>query len=414
MLDRGNMPSHVTGAGAETPLSAITRLAASAASGELIVASDAVEVHVYFLDGRLAWATSSTARQRFIDHLVEQLGVSGDAIRDVIEECHRSRRRLGETLVSWGVATEAQVRDALGAQIIDALATVEAHPHAQMLFLPRRMSYDRALTFDLAELVTSRAPTDLDDLATTIITTVLDSIPETLWVEVVSAEGVVARAARGATRPGEELAVLRRTLDDHAMDSLVVRRSGGVVVGHRLPARDAAVWCACGPEVKLGMVVHLLASAAGATASAPQASSPPETWQERPAAQATAATRVLTSAMKTSDDLIAGLVLDRDGRAGGAWRGPDDLDAHAAVARALAPVLRVQLRDSLARPVDRLVYEQVAVRGQRGKLAFHGTAPAGVPGSLWLVVPAWASQGLGWALLDAVSRQAADGAGGES
>lgn len=406
------MQSNAYVSGPETPLAAVVRLAASAATGELIAASDAVEIHVYFLEGRLAWATTSTARQTFLHHLVEHHQVSADVVRDVIEECQRSRKRLGETLIGWGVASAEQVRDALAAQIVEALDAVRAHPGARTLFLPRRMAYSRELTFALDDLLSRRPATDLAGAAESLIATVLDAVPDTLWVEVIGPDGGVGRAVRGSARPGDELAPLREALHVHDIDSLVLRTRAGVILGQRLPGHPASIWCAAGPEAKLGVATTVLASAVGASAPVPVPATA-EAWQEASTGGGPLAPGVIGGAMRTADDLVAGIALHDDGRAGTCWRGADPRDAHLAVARALAPLLTVRLRDALSTRTDALAYEEMSLRGTRGPLAYHGTRVPGRPASVWLALHAWASQGLGWALLQTVSRQVGDAPGGE-
>lgn len=409
--ESGDMRSSVHHCDPETPLAAIRRLAAGAASGELIVATDAVEIHVYFLEGRLAWATTSTSRHAFVQRLVDHHGIARDTIRDVIDECQRSRRRLGETLISWGIATAEQVRDALASQIAEALDAAAAHPAAQTLFLPRRMAYAIELTFALDELVARTPVSDLDELSETIVATVLDSIPETLWVEVTAGDRCLARAVRGTARPTDEVATLRRALDEDVVDALILRTNAGVILGQRVPGRPAAVWCAAGPGVKLGVASAVLVGAVGAMAPPPAVTPVEQATRERNLPSSPCAPGVLASALRTTDDLVAGLVLDRDGQASGAWRGEGDLDDHTAVARALLPALRVQLRAAFARTEGDLGYEQVSVRGQTARLAYHGALLRDGSGSIWLAVRPGASQGLGWALLQTVVRQCADAAG---
>lgn len=391
---------------AEPPLELVRRLAASGASGELISASDAVEVHVYLLDGRLAWATTSSDRNAFVAHLVNHHGVSAEGIREVVEECQRTRRRLGETLVSWGLATTAQVRDALGVQIAGALGALMNHESAQSIFLPRRMSYAYELTFDAAELLPTRVASDLEELAATLVATLLDSVHDAHWVEVVEGSEVIARAARARARSPEPLAAYRAVVHDGALDALVVRSGAGVVLGQRLPGRDATVWVGAAPDVKIGVAAALLATIAGSASPSHAAAPAGAAWHERGLRNGRAA--VISTAMKNTDDLVAVVLLDADGQATGAWRGSEDeLDAHARTCRALLPALHPRVGDSVT-PRDQLAGDHVALRGQRGGLVFHGTRPHGGRGTLWLALPTGVSQGLGWALLQALARQTAD------
>ncbi len=393
----------------ETPLATIVRLAATAATGELIAADDAVELHIYFLEGRLAWATCSTSRRTFVDHLVERHGVAADAVREVIDECQRSRRRLGETLIGWGVATPPQVRDALAAQLGEALEAATRHPGARTLFLPRRMTYDRALTFELEELLPARGTAELAGSTDDLVAMVVQALPEVLWVEVIVPGGEATREIRGAACPSDDLDGLRAALHEHAFDALALRTAAGVVLGQRLPGRAGSLWCASGPDTKLGVATTALASAVGATVAPPSRPAGGSAWRE---AGDSPAVGVLAAAMLTTDDLAAALLLRGDGRADGVWRGAATFDGYAASARALHPLLQAGLPASLAPPRGGLRPATTSLRAVRGPVAYHGGRLAGGTTSVWLAVNAWATQGLGWALLQTVSRQVADAQGG--
>jgi hypothetical protein len=184
----------------DTPWDTLRRLVDTGSTCELIIASDAVEIHVYLLDGRLAWATSSTARNEFLRRLVEDHGIASDVLRDVIEECRQTRGRLGETLISWGVATAEQIRDALRGQIEEALVTAVAHPGARCLFLPRRLQYAAELTFALGDVQLDAVTAGRSSVtAHRVVTTVLDGVPDALWVEVVDKLRRIGGATAGAT-----------------------------------------------------------------------------------------------------------------------------------------------------------------------------------------------------------------------
>src|SRR5262245_25437261 len=98
-------------------LDRIAALASQNASGELICASDSVEVHVFLQRGRIAWATDSTRPLAFTRHLLQTAQIDVEVFREILESCRREKRPLGETLIAWGVATREEVRDALRHQI---------------------------------------------------------------------------------------------------------------------------------------------------------------------------------------------------------------------------------------------------------------------------------------------------------
>jgi hypothetical protein len=87
------------------------------------------------------------------------------------------------------------------------------------------------------------------------------------------------------------------------------------------------------------------------------------------------------------------------------WRGSVGLDVHTAWARRLAPMLTTALRDTLSRSVGSLLYDHLALRAVVGNQVYYGTHLPDGKTAVWLVLGSWATQGLGWALLQAVARQ---------
>ena len=137
-----------------SPITLLSRLAASRATGELIAAGDGLEVHLYLQAGRVAWGTTTEERFVFRRHLVERCQVDEQALRAVFEECQRDRQPLGERLIARGLLSLEQVREALGAQVSATLASLARCSGAQTLFLPRGQNYatyDQRLTFELDE-----------------------------------------------------------------------------------------------------------------------------------------------------------------------------------------------------------------------------------------------------------------------
>lgn len=389
---------------AERPLEALVRLTRLGASGELIAASDATEIHVYLLEGRLAWATSAGERNAFIGHLVDD-GVPAEAVREVVAECQRTRKRLGETLVAWGVASAAQVRAALAAQIGLALEAMATHAGAQTLFLSRRMEYARDLTFGLDDFLAPRQTSTIDVIAEQLVATVLDAMPEAAWVEVVADDGgPPVRVARGRARPNAAVGGVQRLLREQRLDSLSLRFADGAMLGQRIPGHAGSIWCALGPETKLGVASAVLGSATGATTAA-RAPTGGEI-RERPGVVAglPVPVPVIVGAMQTTDDVLAGIVIDRDGLAAGATRGGRELAALATVGGTLALALDPRLGEALPGNAAGRFYESVSVRATADDLAYYGMR-LGDRATLWLILPAVASQGLGWALLQTVGRQ---------
>ncbi|HEX3757708.1 MAG TPA: DUF4388 domain-containing protein [Kofleriaceae bacterium] len=391
----------------DTPWDTLRRLVDTASTGELLIASDAVEIHVYLLDGRLAWATSSTAHNEFLRRLVEHHGISSDVLRDAIEDGRRTRGRLGETLIAWGVASAAQIRDALRGQIEEALVTAIAHPGARCLFLPHRLPYAAELTFELAGLaVDAAAAGRRSDIAHRVVSAVLEGVPDALWVEVVERGEVVAHAVRETARAVAVVDGLQRALADRAIDALTLRRTvHGSVLGRRLPGLPAVVWCAVGSSAPLGVTSAVLASAVGALHQAPDGDGADEPWHETVDPAARFGASMIAGATRGRDELVAGFALGLRGGPTGVWRGSPGIDVHVGWAHRLAPLLAAATRDAASRSIGALIYDRVALRAVIGRVAYYGALLPDSATAVWLVLRTWASQGLGWALLQTVARQ---------
>jgi hypothetical protein len=133
----------------------LAELAARGASGELVCSTGGGEIHVFLQGGRIAWASSTSERRAFTDHLKRITGADDEVIEAIVSECRRTRRPIGEGLIASKVATAEQVRASLHHQIRMALASAAREPEARTLFLERAhyCRYDRALTFPLAEVL---------------------------------------------------------------------------------------------------------------------------------------------------------------------------------------------------------------------------------------------------------------------
>jgi hypothetical protein len=395
--------------GTEPPWSALGRLVADRASGELVIVSEAIEIHIYLLDGRLAWGVSSIGGNEFLRRLVEHHGLSSDAVHEVIEECRQTRARLGDTLIARAYATADQVRDALRSQITDALLAALAHPGAHGLFLPRFLDYSRELTFELDELgieTGAAAASAGTELAQQRIATVLDRVPAALWVESIEGGIAVARSVRGVARPSEAVYRLQLLLRDTGLDALALRSPAhGAVLGQRLPGMDGALWCAVGAGAKLGAASAVLEAAAGAP-PAPGAAAPlGDAWHEAVDPGAPLVPSVFAGAIEAADELIAGFALGTRGGPTGVWRGETSLDEHAAWGRRLVPALEVATHDVFDRPAGALLYDLTALRALAGGTAYYGTLVPNRALGVWIVLRRRTPQSLGWALLQTIARQ---------
>ena len=79
----------------------LVELVRGGASGELICASSALEVHVYLQLGRIAWATDSRHAFVFTRHLQEHAQVTKEQFREVLEGRDTRVADLEQPVFAW-------------------------------------------------------------------------------------------------------------------------------------------------------------------------------------------------------------------------------------------------------------------------------------------------------------------------
>ena len=140
----------------QQPIARLLHLSDTGSSGELIVVGNGMEIRLYLVSGRLAWATSSHSRFAFTTYLIEDCGVSKSTIQEAVKTCRETKRPLGEWLVECAGVTTDQVRHALRRQVESAILDLNGlGDHAQALFIPKSDSSDKYknVTFDLKEFL---------------------------------------------------------------------------------------------------------------------------------------------------------------------------------------------------------------------------------------------------------------------
>lgn len=388
-----------------TPFAQLTHLVATAASGEFIVAGDEVEVHVFLQAGRVAWATTSAERFVFRRYLIETLGVDAEALQTVFEDCQRTRRPLGEALVAWNLATAEQVREALRAQVVASLASLERCRTARALFLPRGQhyaTYDVALTFELESLRPPEPPVDgLGEAVESLLAT----FPGLRWAGVLEGRREVHVA--GAPEAHRAVALANRVSPEVPL--LAVRSSGGALVGGLLPGTPNSLWCGQASDAALGpvlefMVSRLVGVASGASGCVRGGF---ETFGETEHDGA-----ALQEILERAECPVGAVVLEGAGSPD-LWvtaRAP--LDPVSLGRRAALHQAVLDLDVFEARPVRPAVagaglpFQSALVAD--GRWWWFGTDLATrTQSSLWLALPRAAALGLGWALLSTLARRIA-------
>jgi hypothetical protein len=134
---------------------------------------------VFFHQGKVAWAHLSEDPSGLFDILDPEAGIDPETAREVVEECRRTRARLSDTLVSWGLVDRARLRDCMLAWTTRKLEAIRQFSAPQTLFLPRPRSYAEDLLFDLSELIN---PADLTKVHPSAPPpTVVSKAPKNMW-----------------------------------------------------------------------------------------------------------------------------------------------------------------------------------------------------------------------------------------
>ncbi len=139
--------------------------AAEEGEGELVIRDRDTTARVFFHQGKVAWAHLSEDPSGLFDILAPEAGIDRETARAVVEECRRSRTRLSDTLVSWGLVDRARLRDCMLAWTSRKIAAIRQFSSPQTLFLPAARSYAEDLLFELNELVD---PSDIEALHSSI------------------------------------------------------------------------------------------------------------------------------------------------------------------------------------------------------------------------------------------------------
>lgn len=273
----------------------LAREAIAGRSGEFIYATSDLEVHVFLQRGRIAWATDSSRPFEFTRFLRARCRIEDEVFRDVLEECRRSRKPLGQTLVAWELSTWEDVRASLRHQLGLALGSLAESSSGASMFLSRGRfaEYDERLTFDLGELAHGEdeptaggassarppasafalpPPEQASDPAPAAAlepprpeagepppnaSELLDAIKDASWV-IVAGEPDADSATRGPS-PEIPAELAARTLEDGA-DFVGLRSSDGALLGCRADERARALWCSLASDTGFGAALVALSS----------------------------------------------------------------------------------------------------------------------------------------------------------
>jgi hypothetical protein len=373
------------------PLERLRVLCERQATGELACLSSTLEARIYLHHGQLAWASSSGSPPAFVHHLVDRCGLDRNTFREVVDECRRARRPIGESLVGSKLATAHEVRDALRLQIAAVLTGLRGRSEIDTQFAARPdvdRAYGPEFLFDLAEVWPANAGTQRDGW---LARRAHDLVAGAERVEVVRGGVVLARHPWDAA-PSQAVAIA--PLMRLGIELAVLRGRERTEVVHRLDL-GGALGVTLGQRTAVGTALAALAELTGdgpRSESSSLAGSAALRWigYER----AIAAARIEDMLRSTEEVLAIGLG-DRRELAWAVGRDGFGFDALEDLVRSAAPLLE---RTDGEAPLS------VAFAG-RDAWSFAVALPGHPSRHLWLSLGRSASLGLGWMLIAIALRQ---------
>ena len=134
-------------------VNALTRASSEALDGECIVCHGPESGRIFVVAGRIAWATATTARETLVTRLAAETTLTLEDLRTAFEECKRTQRNFGETLVEWGLIDRTTLRQVLLDHVAYCFAQMAAWPTSDVMFVPERRKYEGGLLFGLGEFL---------------------------------------------------------------------------------------------------------------------------------------------------------------------------------------------------------------------------------------------------------------------
>lgn len=134
----------------------------SEAGGEVVLRCGAETGRAFFVGGRIAWVVVSSVKRTFTQYLMEEAHLKADEVREVFEECKRTGKNFGETMIEWKLVPEETLRDLLLRQIAGGLAEVFSWETAEAMFVPEKRSYQGNLTFTVEEVLEKLVALDVE------------------------------------------------------------------------------------------------------------------------------------------------------------------------------------------------------------------------------------------------------------
>jgi hypothetical protein len=174
-------------------------------TGEWVVSGDG-EVHVFFVKGRIAWASSTLAKRAFTGYLTQRGYASNEQVREALEVGRKSGQPFGKVLLANGVCSPDILREAARFQLTAALGNAELllAEGASHLFLDREgHPWSSDDLFDVEEFV---AEESVDDAQPQLDGIKVELPCPLVWVSLLTGQVLARRGDAGSKDEGADLA----------------------------------------------------------------------------------------------------------------------------------------------------------------------------------------------------------------
>lgn len=389
----------------EQPLFQLRELERVGATGELIAVVESIEVCVYVLRGRIAWAVSSDSAGTLIHHLRERCRIDRAELRRVLEECRNTQRPLGETLVARGLATREQVASALRQQIREVFGRLEGLTASRSLFVPRELRYSEQLTFTLDEVSNQAVRLSARPDARSpqqILKDLWASLASASWLELRREGEVVAATGRPEGRaPQHGAEELRALALDARLSRVVARSAHGSIIGQALHEPGMVAFCGIAHAENLGLASAVLRTHGpkDALSLTPTTVADYRTWSH---GAVDAPLGAVEAAFRELPELDAVFTTSDRECAWGIYRVHRSLKARTEPVQAWDALLDASLQPCFpARPAwEALESDGAALAFEHENGAFFGRRLEGKSGrGLWIVMRRGEARSLGWGVL---------------
>ncbi|MFO8057975.1 MAG: response regulator [bacterium] len=121
--------------------------------GEVVVRHENNSGKIFITKGKIAWVTASSLKHTFFTYLIDTSHLGAEELKEVFEECKRSGKNFGETIVEWNLMDRESLRQSLLEYITASMLEILSWPKSELMFVPQERSYKGTLLFDLDEVI---------------------------------------------------------------------------------------------------------------------------------------------------------------------------------------------------------------------------------------------------------------------